>query len=198
MRPYTRPEAEAELDAALAAGDLQAAQRFAADLDAMPPKPQPSIAGAALWYATNGLPVFPLQHGGKIPLARSRGVKDATTDLDSVRAMFATPGLNIGLATGHRIDVIDFDGPESHAAWTEAFGGTWEEAEVTVLATVSTPRAGGLHVYVPTPDEGSANRAGIATHVDYRGLGGYVVAPPSRTELGSYRFLRPLNPEALA
>lgn len=191
----TREHVERAMLRALADGDQERALARAAELDAMPPKPRPSVVGAALWYASHGLPVFPLQAGTKIPLARSRGVKDASTDAEQVRAMFNRPGLNIGLATGHRVDVIDFDGTEAHRSWTEAYGATWEEAEVTVLATVSTPRAGGLHVY--TPVTGGGNRARLCPGVDHRGLGGYVVAPPSTTPLGSYRFLRPLDPRRL-
>lgn len=192
-----RKLAEEQLSSALATGNLELAYAAAAALDALPPRPQPSIMGAAIWYAINGLPVFPLQPGTKIPLAGSRGVKDATTDLDQVRAMFArVPGCNLGLATGHRVDVIDFDGPDAHASWGREFGGSWEEAEVTVLASVSTPRPGGLHIY--TPVTGGRNRARLCPGVDHRGLGGYVVAPPSRTPQGSYRFLQPLDPGQLA
>jgi hypothetical protein len=188
---------ETELDQALAAGDLEAAELAARALDALPPKPAPSVLGSALWYASHGLPVFPLSPGGKVPPPKFRWRDEASTDAARVRELFAAhPGANIGLATGHRVDVIDFDGAEAHAAWSEAFGGTWEEAGVpTILATVSTPRAGGLHVYVPAT--GSGNRAGLCSNVDYRGLGGYVVVPPSTTELGSYRFLRPLDPRRL-
>lgn len=198
MKAWSREETEAELAHALARGDLASADLAARVLDDMPPKPVPTILGAALWYATNGLPVFPLSPGAKIPPPKFRWRDEATTDPNRVRELFALhPGANIGLATGHRVDVIDFDGPESHVAWSKAFGATWEEAGVpTILATVSTPRAGGLHVYVPAT--GSGNRAGLCANVDYRGLGGYVVAPPSTTELGSYRFLRPLDPEELA
>lgn len=196
MRPYTREEAEAELAHALARGDLEAAERAARAIDAMPPKPPPSVIGSALWYASHGLHVFPLSPGGKIPPPKFRWRDEATADPARVEELFeAHPGANLGLATGHRIDVIDFDGPDSHAAWSRTFGETWEDSEVTLLATVSTPRAGGLHVYVPAT--GSGNRAGMCEHVDYRGLGGYVVAPPSSTPLGSYRFLLPLDPEVL-
>lgn len=192
----TREELETALDAALAEGHQSTALAVAVELDRMPAKPTPSVVGAALWYARLGIPVFPLQAGTKVPLPRSRGVKDATTDAEMVRAMFNRPGLNLGLATGHRFDAIDFDGVEAHTAWGERYPGGWEDAGVQVLATVSTPRPGGMHVYLPAT--GAGNRAGFLPGVDYRGIGGYVVAPPSRTSAGVYSFLRPLRPEGLA
>lgn len=196
MTALTRAEAEAEFATAIAQHDLDRAMAVAAVIDKMPAPRPPSIIGAALWYAEHGLPVFPLMPGSKVPYPRTRGVKDATTDPEAVRAALADkPAANLGLATGHRVDVIDFDGPEAHGAWSAEFGADWANADVTVLATVSTPRAGGLHVYVPAT--GAGNKAGFLPHVDYRGLGGYVVAPPSITPNGTYRFLRPLDPETL-
>jgi hypothetical protein len=211
MRPYRWADAEAELAACLRDGDLAGATRAAQALDRMEQPAPASIVGAALWYARVGLPVFPLAPGSKIPLRGTRGVLDATTDPAEVRRLFGQAS-NIGLATGYGVDVLDFDGWEAHAAWGRAYcvdpedpegeqhlgrgpSASWAGCELTVLATVSTPRPGGLHVYVPST--GMGNRAGYLDHVDYRGLGGYVVAPPSRTELGTYRFASSLNPEDL-
>lgn len=197
MKPWTRDAAEADLDAALARGDLEEALRVASAIDQMPPKPAPTILAAALWYALQGLPVFPLRPGEKVPPPGLHWRDEATTDLTRVRELFAAhPGANVGLATGHRIDVIDFDGPQAHADWGSRYGEEWAAAEVRVLATVSTPRPGGLHVYVPATGAGNKARM-VGQHVDYRGLGGYVVAPPSRTPDGTYRFLRKLDPADL-
>jgi hypothetical protein len=196
VKPYTRETAEADLTEALARGHLDAAYAAAVELDRMGSKPAPSIVGSALWYAAHGLPVFPLRPGSKVPPPGLRWRDAATTDPARVRDLFAAhPGANLGLATGYRVEVIDFDGPGAHAAWGAEYGESWDAAGVVVLATVSTPRPGGLHVYVPAT--GGGNKAGVLPGVDIRGLGGYVVAPPSATDTGSYRFLRPLHPQEL-
>lgn len=146
------------------------------------------LVAAALWYAENGLPVFPLQPGTKIPMRGSRGCKDATTDADRIRAWWeATPEANIGLATGHLVDVVDIDGAVGQKSRTQHWEDAFERIEGDMVAKVLTPRPGGMHLYVPATGDG--NKAGLYPGIDYRGMGGYVVAPPSRTEQGSYRFL---------
>lgn len=200
MRPYTLDDAVEECMAAMRAGDWGKVNGLAPVVDRLdvPPQPVPLLA-AALWYAQQGIPVFPLQPLTKVPLARSRGCKDATTDTEQVRAWWGQhPNANIGVATGHTHDVIDFDGLRGHVAWGQAFPNEhdmWGGARV--LGSVTTPRPGGLHVYVPATGQG--NGAAMLPGVDYRGRGGYVLAPPSVTDdrpgqhPGTYRFLRPLE-----
>lgn len=193
----TLQQAEQAVAGAMASGDWGQVERLAPVLEALAPRPgTPTLVGAALWYAEAGLRVFPLQPQGKKPYPGSRGCTEATSDPEQIIAWWRDkPVANLGLATGYGIDVIDFDGALGHAAWRQAFNDPahpWGEG-TRVLATVSTPRPGGLHAYVPATGEG--NRAAMAPGVDYRGRGGYVVAPPSTTPQGAYRFLRKLNPE---
>jgi hypothetical protein len=189
---------EQALAAAFAADDRPAIDRLTAELDAAHAAREarldrPSALGdAALWYAEQGIAVFPCRPGGKAP-ATKNGFKDATTDLDQVRAWWAaTPDANIGLPTGRRFDVIDVDGPEGTIAL-----GDYKDAGgmPPVLAWARTPH--GFH-YLIAPT-GAGNRAGMLTGVDYRGAGGYVVAPPSRTADGTYRWVpgHELNPSLL-
>jgi hypothetical protein len=195
VKPYRLADAEADLAAALEADDWDSAYRTAQLIDTMPGPATPSLHGVARWYAIAGIRVFPLTPGTKLPFKGTRGVLEASADLDRVSTWWTRhPDANIGLATGHGIDVLDFDGPQAHAAWGRAFPGSWEDAGVNLIATVTTPRPGGLHVYVTS--DGSGNRAGMLPGVDYRGIGGYVVAPPSILDerpgqvAGVYRFLR--------
>jgi hypothetical protein len=134
---------------------------------------------AALDYAGRGGPVFPCEPGGKRPLGRlvPHGLNDATTDSDAIRTWWSIePRANIGLPAGLAFDVLDIDGPEALdglEVWSE--GGPGGDIEGP---TVATPR--GWHCYVaPTGRGNSVNIGGLAG-IDWRGRGGYAVAPPSR------------------
>lgn len=186
-----------EVDAALAADDQDEAARLAAILDHEDEARDERVNGptgtlpAALWYASIGVPVFPLQARSKLPYPMSHGCKDATTDPARIRAWWgAHPDSNIGLATGHVVDVFDVDGLDGIRAlrW-----GTDDPVNFPpILGHALTPRGGGWHLYIAATGKpnGAANQASI----DYRGRGGYVVAPPSVGDNGNpYRWLRPLN-----
>ena len=82
------------------------------------PLSPPNMLEAALAYAEEGIAVFPLARGTKIPLKRSHGFKDATTDPDQIREWWTkTPNANIGAAMGAASGIIgvDVDGPEGRA-----------------------------------------------------------------------------------
>jgi len=151
------------------------------------PATPPPILNAALWYAQAGLHVFPLQARQKVPHFGTRGCKEATADMDQIRAWFRKwPDSNLGIATGHLVDVIDIDGQVGVKEWAEM------ETLPEVVGAVSTPRDGGTHLYVKPM--GIGNKAGFMPGIDLRGDGGYVVAPPSVNAVGrNYRWRRPLD-----
>lgn len=174
----------------------------------------PNLPAAAMYYATKlGWPVFLLKSRGKQPLTE-HGFKDATTDPDQIRRWWtAHPTGNIGLPTGPRdgggigYDVIDADGPEGVAAWTqlkhrncppgcstEAFcdasGGFEIVAEALTPGNSSVGKGSGRHVYVKASGRGNAARIS-GQPIDLRGRAGYVVAPPSVNLVGdAYVWLR--------
>ncbi|GAB7003966.1 hypothetical protein JCM18899A_14380 [Nocardioides sp. AN3] len=141
-----------------------------------------SIAVAALRYANLGIPVFPCTPGGKQPLTPN-GFHDASSSARVVHAWWQrTPEANIGLPTGAAsgVLVVDVDvhpGGNGFAAF--------ERARATDLAEgwgwlVRTP-SGGVHAYYPTARDVEQRSWQVpSAHVDFRGDGGYVIAPPSR------------------
>lgn len=191
MNPYTIADAEAELRAAIDADDAATITRLEHVIDSLEVRPAPvSLHSAALWYASVGLRVFPLSPGSKIPFKGSGGCHDATSDPERINAWWGgNPAANIGLATGHTVDVVDVDGLKGQLS--RAHNAPMFDS-LHVLGVVTTPRPGGMHLYVPRK-EGITNGAGLLPGVDYRGLGGYVVAPPSTNEQGTYAWLRPLD-----
>jgi hypothetical protein len=119
---------------------------------------------------------------GKHPLGSlvPHGVKDATTNRVRVLAWWTRhPQANIGLATGHRFDVLDIDGPAGAHAIQELAAAHGLQSSGPLVRT----GGGGWHYYLAPTGLGNARPAGLP-HVDWRGRGGYVVAPPSRHASG--------------
>jgi len=161
----------------MASNDWDLVAALEAELKALEVPKKFDLLASALWYASVGLWVFPLQPGHKKPYRGSRGLKEDTTDPDLIRLWWSSrPTANIGIATGHRVDVIDIDGRKGVKSWSDNDDMI---AELTHLGHVATPRPGGTHIYMPAV-EGRGNKAGLLPGIDYRGTGGYVVAPPSQ------------------
>ena len=160
--------------AAACAGAEPRADALAAELDALNERPVRYL-DAALVYASWGWPVFPLHPGTKIPLT-AHGFKSATTHMPTIRKWWQkTPRANIGLPTGVHFDVIDVDYrvPGTWARWLAL----QDAPELPPLHGIVSTASNGLHAYIHP--QGAGNTAGRVPGIDYRGTGGYVVAPPS-------------------
>ena len=146
-----------------------------------------------------GLLVLPLRPDSKIPLAGARccngthsnGSSTASGDPAVVARWWREhPDANLGIATGHRVDVIDQDGPEGAISWARIGRA---DAWPAVLGIVLTVRGEGAGVHRYVAASGDGNGAKIAPGIDYRGRGGYVVAPPSIIEGRRYSWAQPLE-----
>lgn len=138
--------------------------------------PCPSLLTAALDSASRGIPVFPCK-ADKTPLTR-HGFRDATTDDILLRRMFSHPDAGlIGMPTGTLTDtaVLDVDSGKSAAAadWIATY-----RHELPTTYTVQT-RSGGLHLYYLHHPGLRSSVAKVAPGIDVRGIGGYVIIPPS-------------------
>jgi hypothetical protein len=108
------------------------------------------------------------------------GFKDATCNRARILAWWAShPLANIGLATGHLFDVLDIDGPAGEASMRALAA---EHGLVSAGPLVRTG-GGGWHYYLAPTGLGNAKPRELEG-VDWRGRGGYVVAPPSRHASG--------------
>jgi Bifunctional DNA primase/polymerase, N-terminal len=150
------------------------------------PERRSELHEAARIYARQGIPVLPFAPGTKVPLISAqhggRGLHDATTNPARVDAWWkACPDANVGLRTGVRFDAVDLDGPDAIASLEDVK----KDFELPGPC-VKTPH--GHHVWVEPSDHG--NRAGFLPHVDYRGQGDYVLAPPSIVGGPRYRWER--------
>jgi hypothetical protein len=172
------------------------------------------LRDAAVDYASRGIPVLPLHyplphHGGLQPVGGNHplipragcscrdlgcgqvgkhplgslvphGVKDATCNRARILAWWSRhPQANIGLATGHTFDVLDVDGP----AGAQAIRVLASEYGMRSSGPLVRTGGGGWHYYLAPTGLGNASPVGLA-QVDWRGRGGYVVAPPSRHASG--------------
>lgn len=135
----------------------------------------------ALEYLDQGLSVIPLEPRGKRPLLKSWSeFQNRRPTEEEVEQWFSQwPEANIGIVTGavSGVWVCDGDG-EIGARWIS------ENYPKTSLY-VQTGRESGCHCYyrIPTGIE-IPNKVAYKPKVDWRGNGGYVVAPPSIHENG--------------
>jgi Bifunctional DNA primase/polymerase, N-terminal len=170
-----------------------------------------ALLDAALGYAARGIPVYPIHwprptpggaslacsclrgagcdRAAKHPLTR-HGVKDASTSPVQLQQWWRRwPNANIGLATGVVFDVLDIDG----AAGLAALRQLTDAREPWLPGPVVRTGGGGWHYWFAPTGLGNRPPRGLA-HVDWRGKGGAVLAPPSRHASGRhYRWVRGLD-----
>jgi Bifunctional DNA primase/polymerase, N-terminal len=148
-------------------------------------RPQ-QVLDAALGYAARGWPGFPCQWQGlrrKHPLT-VHGHLDASTDPAVITAWWrrwpkALIGVSTGRASGFVVLDVDVKYNDRYGFETLAALGHAILPDTPMAHTAS----GGLHVYFASPldfeigcTEGGKGR-GIGRRLDWRGTGGYVIAP---------------------
>jgi Bifunctional DNA primase/polymerase, N-terminal len=166
-----------------------------------------ALLEAALGYAARGIPVYPVHWPCRIPGGTSlacscrrgagcdrpakhpllrHGLHDATTHADQLKRWWSRwPQANLGLATGIIFDALDVDGPAGLAALQQLPGAVGLRLPGPLVAT----GGGGWHHWFAPTGLGNRPPRGLA-HIDWRGRGGAVLAPPSRHLSGrSYRWL---------
>ena len=132
----------------------------------------------AEYYTKNmGLPVFPCN--GKTP-ATPNGCKDATTDPARIAEWWGRSTYNVAIATGNGIVVLDVDADHERGKFgDETLEGLEQQYGKLPDTWTCLTGGGGVHYYFACADPALTVGAGFAPGLDYRGAGGYVVAPPS-------------------
>lgn len=129
----------------------------------------------ALRYAERGWKVFPVSVD-KTPRTPN-GYLDATTDEDQIRRWFENcdAKIGIGIATGKASGFVVLDIDKGHGGLESVVNLPGDLSATLVIGT----GGGGLHYYFKATDEELKNRTSLLPGIDFRGDGGYVVAPPS-------------------
>ena len=127
---------------------------------------------AARDYAACGIKVFPVEINGKKPVT-AHGYLDATTDIKQIDEWWGEHDYNIAFSPeSARLFVVDVDP-----------GGTIN-GNLPATYRVKTPR--GSHFYFSGSGPSTAGKLG--PHIDTRGVGGYVLLPPSRIDEQRYEI----------
>jgi len=176
----------------------------------------------ALSYAAQGIAVFPCnpssdkKKGSKAPLVKPEyddltkqpipktgGLYRATTDAKTIREWWRKwPNAMIGIPTGNASGCIVIDADPRDGEDVEGVISRLE-AEIGAIPVTKTSRtpSGGLHLWFRMPDgdppKNAASRG--VKNVDWRSEGGYVIAPPSVMDDGTfYEWVRECDPAPIS
>lgn len=150
----------------------------------------------ALWWAGQGMPVFPVNPATKAPWEGFTSWEEkATTDETTIRYWFeryqpaSVPALAVGRANLVIIDADRKPGkPDGVQAWLDicsSYGiDPWSGP------VVGTP-SGGMHTFYRQNGVQLGNGEGAirGREINVRGHGGYVLAPGASSEFGAYNLL---------
>ena len=149
------------------------------------PSRKEMVYEAALQYASIGLPIFPIRENDKRPHTR-RGFYDATIEKAQLESWFNSSDVRVYNLAACPDDfgcfVVDCDGREGAISWATfavMFG-------VKAGLIIETP-SGGQHHWFKGQLPSSVRK--IAPGIDIRGIGGYVLLPPSEINSRGYRIV---------
>lgn len=141
------------------------------------------LRDSALRYAEMGYRVFPCAPDDKRPITRN-GFKNGTTDAGKIEEWWTRhPRANIGIATEGLI-VIDVDTAAN--TWP---GDPERSCDLSAAPLALTPRGGCHRIFrQPAGKAWRSTTSRLATKVDTRADGGYIVAPPSVIQGKPYQW----------
>jgi len=149
---------------------------------------------AALDYQKRGFSVIPVRPDKKPHIAWTEFQQRRATPDEIKRWWSKWPKAMIGVVTGgiSGLLVVDCDTPEGFEKIQEML------PDSLIMPLTRTPR-GGQHLYFSFPDDCKPTiGAGVIPGVDFRGEGGYIIAPPSANGEGkNYEWQISLDEVAL-
>jgi hypothetical protein len=133
-----------------------------------------------LEYLERGWSLIPIDRNSKLPKIKWAQYQKKQASIDEIKSW---GDCNLGIVCGSisGVVVIDVD-PKNGGDVKE----TLSKYHTNLVAI--TP-SGGAHLYFKHPGVSVSNKVGVTPGVDIRGDGGYVVAPPSVTPKGEYRWV---------
>ena len=133
------------------------------------------LRSAALEYGNQGIAIMPCAERGKKPALDRTGKEHAvaTNDTDQILQWWTkNPQSNIGIVcTANALAVIDIDG-EVGVEWIQ-------DNQLPMPATWTATTARGFHYYYRWPTDLRIRTSQIASKLEIRAAGAYVIAPPS-------------------
>jgi hypothetical protein len=138
------------------------------------------ILETALKYKERGFSVIPVRQNKK-PYIKWEKFQKEKADDGLIQEWFNKwPRANVAIVTGpiSGVDVIDVDSLEGEDQLIQLLG---EDLSSFNPPTAKTP-GDGKHLYIKA--SGRGNAVGFLPNVDYRGNGGYIIAPPSQGSNG--------------
>ncbi len=141
---------------------------------------------AARAYVGDGWSVIPLRPGDKRPAVAWEPFQHRRPTDTELTSWFGVGENNLGIVTDEisRLVVADLDGDNGEASYNEL--------EWPIRTRQVVTWSGGVHLYFSHPGHTVKNAVRLRPGLDIRGDGGYVVAPPSVIQGGSYAWLTPL------
>lgn len=147
--------------------------------------PKSTALRYAEFYAKQGLRVFPCWPKAKNPIPQN-GCYAATTDPAQLRKWWPDDSNNLAISTGNGIIVIDLDNAPDNGRYGSEIWDEWQREHGQAPDTWEClTGGGGRHLYFRCNDERLTVGTNIAPGVDFRGNGGYVIAPPSVHQSGT-------------
>ena len=128
-----------------------------------------------------GIAIIPLAPRSKSPLVRWRDYQSRLpTDTELQRWFYPNNSRNVAAVCGWRgLTVLDFDDPRQYGAWIAWCAITGGVARRVASATYRVRTARGMHVYLLVADAPRCGKTSDPIAADIKGIGGYVLIPPS-------------------